>query len=106
MKETVIASRVHAGFDLRAIMPSICATTPRRAQVLTSMETVAGNYKVMDGKILEKEGKMQILQHKCAWGLLRLSMLSQSLYMFTEIARARVKCECLVSLSHLTHRHA
>ena len=28
------------------------------------------------GKILEKEGKMHILQHKCALGLTRLSMLS------------------------------
>ena len=79
MKETVIASRVHAGFDLHGIMPSIAPLASRCAQVLTSMETVAGNYKVMDGKILEKEGKMQILQHKCASGP-RLSMLSQSLY--------------------------
>ena len=56
------------------------ATGWRCAQVLTSMETVAGNYKVMDGKILEKEGKMHILQHKCALGLTRLSMLSHPSY--------------------------
>ncbi|KAK9824822.1 hypothetical protein WJX81_001966 [Elliptochloris bilobata] len=38
--------------------------------VLTSMETVAGNYKVMDNKISEKEGKMQIMQHNLdeMWG--------------------------------------
>ena len=52
----------------------LCATAPCCAQVLTSMETVAGNYKVMDGKILEKEGKMQILQHKCALGLTMLQL--------------------------------
>lgn len=43
------------------LRPLLC-----RAQVLTSMETVAGNYKVMDSKIAQKEDKMQIMQHKRA----------------------------------------
>ncbi len=44
------------------------ATGRAAAQVLTSMETVAGNYKVMDGKIGQKEAKMQIMEHKCGTG--------------------------------------
>jgi uncharacterized low-complexity protein len=49
------------------------------AQVLTSMETVAGNYKVMDGKIGQKEAKMQIMEHKCGAGpVLRLRFEGQS----------------------------
>ncbi len=68
-------------------------------QVLTSMETVAGNYKVMDGKIGQKEAKMQIMEHKCGAGpaaLLRVGCVSQWAHAQSAASTRACQNACLV----------